>query len=180
MNNTELDRPIVLVGMMGAGKSYLGLKLAQAYDVDFIDTDKVIEEVNSNSISDIFANHGEQYFRDLEYKAILGSLERKGSVIAVGGGAYTFQRNRDIIDKIGISVWLEANPETLLSRTMTDSSRPLLKGDDSDKKIHDLLAKRESDYLKAMLRFRTDADILPEDLIIHMKARISQHISTLE
>lgn len=159
--------------MMGVGKTYLGSRLANAFSVDFIDTDNIIENSESITITQIFANQGEQYFRNLEYHTIKTTLKRRGMVVAVGGGAYTFRRNREIIDDIGISVWLDAEPETIFRRISGDGHRPLLEGDNTLLKIRKLLKKRKNDYNKSMLRFRTDSGISTEDLVCRMKDQIS-------
>ena len=159
--------------MMGVGKTYLGSRLAAAFSVEFIDTDKIIENSESITITQIFANQGEQYFRDLEYHTIKNALKSRGMVVAVGGGAYTFRRNQEIIDDIGISVWLDAEPEIIFRRISSQSNRPLLEGDNTLLKIHKLLEQRKNDYNKSMLRFQTDSGISTEELVYRMKDQIS-------
>ncbi|MCY4186048.1 MAG: shikimate kinase [Rhodobacteraceae bacterium] len=173
MKSSELNQPIVLVGMMGVGKTYLGSRLATALSVEFIDTDKIIEDAKSIPITQIFANQGESYFRNLEHHTIKNTLKGIGMVVAVGGGAYTFKRNREIIDGIGISVWLDAEPETILRRISGEGNRPLLEGGNRLLKIRALLEQRKNEYNKSMLRFQTDTDLSTEDLVCLMKEQIS-------
>ena len=175
MESQGLSKPVVLIGMMGTGKSFLGARLARAFNVSFIDTDTVIEKTQSSSIAEIFSIQGENYFRDLEFQTIKSSLEQKNSVIAVGGGAYTFQRNQEIIDTIGISVWLEASAEILWQRIKGNDKRPLLKQANSLLKLRELLEIREKDYARAQLRFRTDTELSINNLVMMMKDQISEH-----
>ncbi len=175
MKVSQLSKPIVLVGMMGAGKTFIGSRLAKEFDVDFIDTDHIIENSSSCSISEIFTTHGEQYFRDLEFEVIKTTLEKRGCVVAVGGGAYIYRRNQAIIDTIGISVWLEAKAEILWKRTAGKGNRPLLEKDNSLLKIRELLGRREKYYRKAVLSFRTDSNDSIETLVFQMRDQISKY-----
>lgn len=174
MESQGLAKPVVLIGMMGVGKSFIGVRLAKTFKVNFIDTDRVIEKKASSSISEIFSKQGENYFRELEFRAIRDALNQKNCVIAAGGGAYTFQRNRVMIDELGISVWLEAKPEILWSRVKDHDHRPLLQKDNSFLKIRELLEIRAKDYSKAQLRFRTDTALSIDSLVSKMRERISE------
>ena len=173
MDSQALSKPVVLIGMMGAGKSLLGSRLAKAIKGSFFDIDAEIENAQSCSITEIFATRGENYFRDLEHQAIGSFLTQKTSVLAVGGGAYTFQRNRELIDQNGISVWLDAKVETLWQRVKDSEHRPLLQQGKSLLEFQELLAIREKDYSLAQLRLRTDAGDSIADLIKKLQEQIS-------
>ncbi|MBI3703924.1 MAG: shikimate kinase [Rhizobiales bacterium] len=133
-------RSIVLVGMMGAGKSSIGRRLAARLGIDFVDADSEIEAAAGMTIAEIFVKHGEQYFRDGEARVIARLLDSGPQVLATGGGAVMTQRTRDLIHIKGISVWLKADLEVLMKRTKRRNDRPLAN------KMHDLLPLREPVY----------------------------------
>ncbi len=133
-------RSIVLVGMMGAGKSSVGRRLAARLGVPFVDADSEIESAAGMTIPEIFAKHGEPYFRAGEARVIARLLDGGPQVLATGGGAVMDQRTRDLIHIKGISVWLQADLDVLLKRTRRRSDRPLAE------KIKDLLPLREPVY----------------------------------
>jgi shikimate kinase len=133
-------RSIVLVGMMGAGKSSVGRRLATRLGVPFIDADTEIESAAGMSIPEIFAKHGEGYFRSGEKRVIARLLDSGPQVLATGGGAVMDQATRDLVQIKGISVWLKAELDVLLKRTKRRSDRPLAE------KIKDLLPVREPVY----------------------------------
>lgn len=133
-------RSVVLVGMMGAGKSSVGRRLAARLGVDFIDADTEIESAAGMTIPEIFAKHGEGYFRSGEARVIARLLDGGPQVLATGGGAIMDQTTRDLIHIKGISVWLKADLDVLLKRTKRRNDRPLVE------KIRDLLPAREPVY----------------------------------
>jgi shikimate kinase len=133
-------RSIVLVGMMGAGKSSVGRRLAARLGIGFVDADTEIESAAGMSIPEIFARHGEGYFRSGEARVISRLLDGGPQVLATGGGAVMDQTTRDLIHIKGISVWLKADVDVLLKRTKRRSDRPLAE------KIKDLLPVREPVY----------------------------------
>ena len=133
-------RSIVLVGMMGAGKSSVGRRLAARLGMPFIDADAEIESAAGMTIPEIFASHGENYFRSGEKRVIARLLDGGPQVLATGGGAVMDQATRDLIHIKGISVWLKAELDVLLKRTKRRSDRPLAE------KIKDLLPVREPVY----------------------------------
>jgi shikimate kinase len=133
-------RSIVLVGMMGAGKSSVGRRLAGRLGVPFVDADTEIESAAGMSIPEIFAKHGEVYFRSGEKRVIARLLNSGPQVLATGGGAVMDQATRDLVHIKGISVWLKAELDVLLKRTKRRSDRPLAE------KIKDLLPLREPVY----------------------------------
>ena len=133
-------RSVVLVGMMGAGKSSIGRRLAQRLGVPFVDADAEIEAAAGMTIAEIFAKHGEPYFRAGETRVIARLLESGPQVLATGGGAVIDQRTRDLIHIKGISVWLKADLEVLMKRTKRRGDRPLAD------KMKELLPQREPLY----------------------------------
>ena len=133
-------RSVVLVGMMGAGKSSVGRRLAARLGIDFMDADTEIESAAGMTIPEIFAKHGESYFRSGEARVIARLLDGGPQVLATGGGAIMEQTTRDLIHIKGISVWLKADLDVLLKRTKRRNDRPLVE------KIRDLLPAREPVY----------------------------------
>lgn len=142
-------RSVVLVGMMGAGKSSVGRRLAKALEIPFVDADTEIEKAASMSIPDIFATRGEPEFRAGERRVVSRLLDAPPSVIATGGGAFMDEGTREKVKARGISVWLKAEVDVLLRRVKKRGNRPLLKTGDPEDVLRDLLAKREPVYAEA-------------------------------
>jgi shikimate kinase len=142
-------RAVVLIGMMGAGKSSVGRRLAKALDLPFVDADAEIEKAAGMSITDIFAKHGEPEFRAGERRVVARLLEEPASVIATGGGAWMDDTTRAKVRARGVSVWLKAEIDTLLKRVKKRGGRPLLKTGDPEQVLRDLLAVREPVYAEA-------------------------------
>jgi shikimate kinase len=122
-------RPVVLVGLMGAGKTTVGRRLAAALNLPFVDADHQIEAAAGMSISDIFETHGEQYFRDGERRVISRLLAEGQIVLASGGGAFIDPETRELVRSTSISVWLRGGLDLLLKRVSRRATRPLLKSD---------------------------------------------------
>jgi shikimate kinase len=142
-------RSIVLIGLMGAGKTAVGRRLANWLGLPFVDADGEIEEAAGQSIKEIFAEHGEAYFREGERKVIARLLEGGPQVLATGGGAYMNPQTRAAIGARGISVWLKADLRLLLKRVGRRDHRPLLAVDDPERVMKKLLAERDPVYAKA-------------------------------
>ena len=140
---------IVLVGFMGTGKSTVGRVIAQKLGFHFIDTDDVIEQTSKAKISDIFAEHGEVYFRDLESQAVKSVALMKNQVVATGGGVVLRSSNIDLLRTGGPIFCLNATPKAIWDRVRSSQSRPLLRGPDPLKKIETLLDKRAPYYALA-------------------------------
>jgi shikimate kinase len=140
-------RSIVLIGMMGAGKSAIGRRLAERLDLPFVDADTEIEAAAGCSIADIFATHGEAHFRDGERRVIARLLAEQGQIVlATGGGAFMNPETRARIAETGISVWLKADLDVLMRRVRKRSNRPLLKTADPEAVMRDLMEKRHPVY----------------------------------
>src|SRR5215475_3244054 len=143
------DRSIVLVGLMGAGKSCIGKRLAQHFGLPFVDADREIEAAAGCSISDIFEVHGEQAFRDGERRVIARLLGNPRHVMATGGGAFMDAQTRRLIKDRAISIWLRAELDQLLRRVARRNDRPLLKNVDQRTKMSELIAVRNPVYSEA-------------------------------
>lgn len=148
------SRSIVLIGLMGAGKTAVGRRLAHWLDLPFTDADSEIEEAAGQSITEIFAEHGEGYFREGERKVIARLLDGGAQVLATGGGAYMNPETRAAIKAKGISIWLKADLRVLLKRVGRRDTRPLLSVDDPEAVMKKLMAERNPVY--------ADADITVE------------------
>jgi shikimate kinase len=157
-------RAIVLIGMMGAGKSTVGRRLAARLGLNFVDADVEIEAAAGMSIPDIFAAHGEQYFRDGEVRVIARLLDGAPCVLATGGGAWMRAETREQIRAKGISVWLKAEPDVLLRRVKRRSDRPLLQTADPAAIIDKLIAERYPLYAEADLTLLSRE--VPHDRIV--------------
>lgn len=142
-------KPIVLVGLMGAGKSTVGRKLAKALELPFVDSDEAIEEAAGCSISDIFVMHGEPAFRDLERKVIARLLTGEMLVLATGGGAWMQEAVRDIIRQHAVTVWLKADIDVLLERVSKRNHRPILEKGDKRSILTTLMDERYPVYAEA-------------------------------
>lgn len=151
----RIDRPIVLVGMMGVGKSSVGKRLATLLDCPFVDADEEIERSAQMPIPEIFETFGESYFRDGERRVIARlmseSEDRPGGriVIATGGGAFCDPQTRALILDKAITVWLDSEVDTLVERTARKDNRPLLKGGDPRQILAKLRREREPHYTQA-------------------------------
>jgi shikimate kinase len=163
-------RSVVLVGMMGAGKSSIGRRLASRLGIPFVDADSEIEIAAGMSIPEIFDKHGEPEFRKGEARVIARLLDSGPQVLATGGGAVMDQQTRDLIQIKGISVWLKADLEVLMKRTKRRNDRPLAE------KIKDLLPQREPVYALADITVQSRDE--PHDAIVdEIIANIPRHLS---
>lgn len=147
----RIDRPVVLVGMMGVGKSSVGKRLAGLLHTPFVDADDEIEKAAQMTIPEIFATYGEPYFRDGERRVIARLIEEDGSrkVIATGGGAFINEETRGLILERAIAVWLDSDIETLLERTARKDNRPLLQQGDPRETLTRLREERRPAYAQA-------------------------------
>ena len=149
----RIDRPVVLVGMMGVGKTSVGKRLAAVLRFGFIDADEAIEQAAHMTIPEIFERYGEVYFRGGERRVIARLLDERhggtGSVIATGGGAFVDPATRALILERGIAVWLDSDIETLLDRVRRKPDRPLLQNGNPRETLTRLKAEREPFYREA-------------------------------
>ena len=150
----RIDRPVVLVGLMGVGKSSIGRKLATLLHMPFVDADEEIENAAQMSISEIFAQFGEPYFRDGERRVIARLIDGPGTrkVIATGGGAFVNAETRALILDKAIAIWLDSDIDVLVERVGRKDTRPLLKDGDPREILTRLKAEREPAYAQAPIR----------------------------
>lgn len=155
----RIRRPIVLVGLMGVGKSTVGRRLANLLGTDFHDADDAIEDAAQLSVAEIFEQFGEEYFRDGERRVIARLIEDsardKVGVIATGGGAFCNQETRALILSEAIAVWIDCDIDTLVERTGRRNTRPLLRGGDPHEILSRLHRERKEFYAQAPIRINS-------------------------
>jgi len=152
INIALINKPIIIVGMMGVGKSAIGRILAKSLNRNFYDIDENIEKKYNMRIYEIFEDYGEIKFRDIEHKEIKNIKNGSHAVIATGGGAFIYERNYNILNKIGLTLWLNTSPLTIIKRLKKNiNRRPLLKNVNIETYINNLLIKRNPLYAKAHL-----------------------------
>jgi shikimate kinase len=142
-------KPIVLVGLMGAGKTSVGRRLAEKLGIPFVDADHEIEAAAGKTIAEIFADHGEPYFREGERRVIQRLINNGAQVLATGGGAYMNDETRARIQEHGVTVWLKAALPLLMKRVSKRQDRPLLKTEDPEAVMRNLIEKRYPVYGQA-------------------------------
>ena len=152
----RLDRPVVLVGLMGAGKSTVGRRLARRLGIPFVDSDAEIEGAAGLSPAEVFERYGEQDFRDGERRLVARLVdEGKVSVIATGGGAFIDPRTRELLNERAITVWLDAPVEILTERTSRRDTRAQLRNGDPKATLERLASERHAAYQQAHLHIRS-------------------------
>lgn len=166
------DKTIVMVGLMGAGKTSVGRRLAKRLGLAFVDADTEIEAAAGQSIADIFANHGEAHFRDGERRVIARLLLKKGQVVATGGGAFMDPETRHLISGTAISVWLKAELEVLHNRVSRRNTRPLLNRENPKKTLERLMIERYPVY--------AEADITVESIDAPHEATVDRIVVALD
>ncbi|MFD0986175.1 shikimate kinase [Methyloligella solikamskensis] len=182
------SRSLVLIGLMGAGKSSVGKRLAATLGLPFTDADNEIEDAAGETIQEIFANHGEAYFRDGERKVIARLLSSGPQVMATGGGAYMDPETRNRIAESGLSIWLRAELPILMKRVRRRNNRPLLATGDPKETMKKLMDQRYPVYAQADLVVETrDAphdtvvgeivDMLEEHLLSQQDSQSGEQIS---
>jgi len=154
-NSTLPDRTIVLVGLMGSGKTTIGRSLADRIGRVFVDSDDEVKRHTGTSIGEMFARDGEDAFRKEERRIIIGLLKNSPHVLATGGGAFLDPFTRKHILSKAISIWLHANLRALLDRTHAANDRPLLRHGNPQKIMQQLMKERYPIYAKANLTVRT-------------------------
>jgi shikimate kinase len=151
----RIDRPVVLVGLMGTGKSTVGQRLANLLGTDFVDSDAAIEAAAQRSVGEIFEQFGEPYFRDGERRVIARLIDEHHGVVATGGGAFVNSETRALILERAIAVWLDSDIDTLVARTRRRDTRPLLRNGDPREILARLHAERAPAYAQAPIRIET-------------------------
>jgi shikimate kinase len=168
-------RSVVLVGMMGAGKSSIGRKLAQSLEIPFVDADNEIEAAAGMTIPEIFASHGEPYFRAGEARVIARLLDGGPHVLATGGGAFMREDTRHAIRAKAISVWLRADYEVLARRIKRRSDRPLLKTDDPAATLKVLMTERYPVYAEADITVAS-RDVPHETIVAEILSALAERL----
>lgn len=174
--NPAGGRVIVLVGLMGAGKTTVGRRLANRLGVPFVDADAEIEAAAGMTIPEIFAQHGERHFREGERKVIARLLQENGGVLATGGGAFMDPDTRAQIKRDGVSVWLRAEVALLLKRVARRNNRPLLKQGDPAEIMTRLRDERYPVYAEADITVDS-TDVPHEEIVDAIIAALQQYFS---
>jgi shikimate kinase len=176
----RLKKTVVMVGMMGAGKTAVGRALAQALHVPFLDSDHEIEVAANMSVPEIFARDGEAFFRDRETEVIRRLLEGTPCVLSTGGGAFLSERNRRAISQHGLSVWLDADVDLLWSRVKHRDTRPLLRTANPRASLEEIFNARVPAYAQADLRVPCAPPVSIEAMAERVIAALSDRSDVLE
>jgi len=160
-----LTRSLVLVGLMGAGKTSVGRRLAEFLNVEFRDSDAEIEAAAGMEVREIFERHGEAHFRAGERRVIQRLLDAEPFVLATGGGVFVSPENRAIIRARAVSIWIDADLETLWARVKDRDTRPLLRADDPRGVLSGLLERRRPAYAEADIRVESPPGISHEQMV---------------
>lgn len=173
----RLDRPIVLVGLMGAGKSTVGRRLAKRLGLPFVDSDVEIEEASGSTTAELFEQYGEHDFRDGERRLVARLVDGAVRVIATGGGAFIDPRTRELLNERAITVWLDAPVDVLAERTGRRNTRPLLRQGNRSATLARLSAERQPMYAEAQIHIRSGAgahgDVV-EAIVSALRDRLAQ------
>ena len=170
------QRSIVFVGLMGAGKTAIGRKVAAALDLAFVDSDHEIETASRMGIPDLFERYGEAEFRALEQRVIARILENGPQVLSTGGGAFMNEQTRAAIAGHGVSVWLKADIDVLMERVSKKQNRPLLKNPDPRAVMERLMAERHPVYATADVTVLTRderKEVIADEVIDALAARLA-------
>jgi len=175
-----LQRHLVLVGMMGAGKTAVGKALAARLGVPFLDSDAEIERAAAMSIAEIFARDGQSFFRARETEVLSRLLDGPPGVLSTGGGVFLSDTNRALIAEKGVSVWLRAEPDLLWSRVRHKATRPLLRTADPRGTLEQLCAERRPSYEQAELAVDCAPEVPTEAMVDRVIAALRAHPGILE
>ncbi len=169
------DRTVALVGLMGAGKTSIGRRLAGRLGLPFVDADHEIEAAAGCSVEEIFAQFGEAGFRDGERRVIARLMESPPLILATGGGAYIDDETRRLLTERALTIWLRADIEVLLARTARRTNRPLLKRGDPREILESLMAIRYPIYAEADVVVESE-DVTPEETVDRVIAALERHL----
>ncbi len=176
----KLKKSVVLVGMMGAGKTAVGRVLAQRLGVDFLDSDVEIEKAANMTIAEIFQRDGEAFFRARESEVIDRLLDARPVILSVGGGAFLAAHNRELISRRGVSVWLDADLDLLWSRVKGKNTRPLLRTAHPRETLRALMQARVPLYALADLRVEAQSSYTIDDMAARVEAALAARTDVLE
>ena len=175
-----LKKTIVLVGMMGAGKTAVGRALAQRLGVSFLDSDAEIEVAANRTVPEIFERDGEPFFRTKETQIIERLLAEKRCVLSTGGGAFLSEQNRMNISGKGISVWLDADLELLWNRVRNKDTRPLLRTPNPKSTLQDIYDQRVPTYALADMTVVSEEEYSIEDMVDRVVEALTTRPDVLE
>jgi len=173
---TQLPKSVVLIGMMGVGKTSIGRRLAKGLGVDFIDSDLEVENAAHCSIADIFEIYGEKAFHEVEHRVIARLLGEQPQVLATGGSAFTLTETHELIKGQGISVWLKVDIETLIPRIDRRDHRPQFHNSDTRKTLEQLFEKYVPFYEQADIHVDCSA-ATPDETTEQIILEVNRHIS---
>lgn len=168
---------IILIGFMGSGKTTVGRTLAEKLRFKFVDTDDEIVRRAGKPITAIFADSGEEAFRDLETATLKALASRSRSIISTGGGIILRPENRSVLKNLGFTVWLSADEDTIFERVSKNRARPLVQTEDPRKTIHDLLTARLPLYKEASHLTIDTSDLDSEEIAFGIKESALHHFS---
>jgi shikimate kinase len=176
----RLKKTVVMVGMMGAGKTAVGTALARLLGVPFLDSDEEIVRAAQMTIAEIFARDGEPFFRARETEVLARLLRGAPCVLSTGGGAFLAAANRDLVAAQGVSVWLRADLDLLWQRVRHKTTRPLLRTANPRQTLADLYAARVPLYAQADIVVDSRADLAVEAMAAHVEAALKARADVLE
>ena len=176
----KLKKTVVMVGMMGCGKTAVGRAVAEKLQVPFLDSDHEIEEAAAMSIAEIFERDGESFFRDRETEVVRRLLDGDKCILSTGGGAFMSPHNREMISRLGVSVWLNADIELLWSRVKRKDTRPLLRTADPKKTLTELFEQRVPSYALADLSVAARPEYTIEEMADAVIAELKTRLDVLE
>src|SRR5881227_4247150 len=172
----RLDRPVVLVGLMGVGKSTVGRRLARRLGLPFVDSDAEIEGATGFPAAEVFERYGERDFRDGERRLVARLIEGDIRVIATGGGAYVDPRTRKLLNERAITVWLDAPVDVLAERTARRDTRPLLRNGDPKGTLERLAEERRPSYQEAHIHVKS-GDGAHKDVVDAIIQALEEHLA---
>jgi shikimate kinase len=177
---TVLKKTVVMVGMMGAGKTAVGTAIARILAVPFLDSDEEITRAADRSIAEIFERDGEAFFRSRETEVISRLLRGEPCVLSTGGGAFLSASNRQLINEVGVSVWLRVDIEVLWQRVRHKSTRPLLRTANPRETLRTLYDARLPFYQMADLAVESSVDLSVEDMAQRVVGVLASRADVLE
>lgn len=172
----RLDQPVVLVGLMGVGKSTVGRRLAKRLGLSFVDSNSAIEDAAGCTAAEVFERYGEQDFRDGERRLVRRLMDGEIRVIATGGGAFVDARTRQLLNERAITVWLDAPVDVLAQRTARRDTRPLLKNGDPKGTLERLAKERRPSYAEAHIHVKS-GDGAHRDVVEAIIQALEEHLS---
>lgn len=172
---TRLTKTVVMIGMMGSGKTAVGTALARQLSVPFIDSDHEIERAANRTVAEIFARDGERFFRTKESQVLARLLEGPAAILSTGGGAWLNEGNRDLITRKAVSVWLSADLELLWPRVRHKDTRPLLRTADPKATLAELLEARSPLYALADLAVAAEPQLSVDQMADKVRGALESH-----